>query len=643
MGVRHPPRSALKESTLGLINHVTRRQATYVWRRRVPTAAGAGSLQVSLCTTDPRAARRIATIVTLRSDAVFEDMMERRLTRAEAKALLDGVVREELQRAGAYRAVRVRQSSNDEASQRREDIAHGLALRLLADGGLGAQLTDAVRQQLAAEGYDAQLIEHVRRCLVTQREVEAVPAVARKLTRQLTEILGEPPNDLMVQEARRLRMRGRSAALMATDRLQTQEAELAAQAIETLFSEGAAEKFSDPDREPAPYLDPVRQDKRPLPDEGTPADPISSPQKGPARAQAPAKPRYDSDLVALARSMAGRKQTHGRVTDRTAHQIEATARLFIEATGIRDVREVTQAHLARFVEIMGQLPPLYRKSAVERSMTLGQIITAARRAGKPQGLSPATVNRNLGFLGQILKHARLQGIEVSDRLDLTNLREVDARDARDAVLPFSQVDLHRLFRSPVWTGCRSAARRLEPGSEIIRDGLYWLPLLAAYTGARREELAGLLRGSIRQQEGIWVVEIAANAERRIKNATSKRTLPLHPHLVELGLPEFAAEQPSERLFPDLTRKSSRGNLGDSLQYRWQKLLTAQLGADAAGKKFHSFRHTMTDHLRRDPEVPEWVRRDILGHAATDVEDRVYGSRATPEIMLRAIERLPRVM
>ena len=78
---------------MGLINHVTRRQATYVWRRRVPAAAGTGSLQVSLCTTAPRAARRIATIVTLRSDAVFEDMMERRLTRAEAKALLDGVVR----------------------------------------------------------------------------------------------------------------------------------------------------------------------------------------------------------------------------------------------------------------------------------------------------------------------------------------------------------------------------------------------------------------------------------------------------------------------------------------------------------------------------------------------------------------------
>ncbi|WP_156127426.1 hypothetical protein [Paracoccus sanguinis] len=63
--------------------------------------------------------------------------MERRLTRAEAKALLDGVVRDELERAATYRAARVGRPTDDEATERREDIAHGLALRLLADGGMG--------------------------------------------------------------------------------------------------------------------------------------------------------------------------------------------------------------------------------------------------------------------------------------------------------------------------------------------------------------------------------------------------------------------------------------------------------------------------------------------------------------------------
>jgi len=33
--------------------------------------------------------------------------------------------------------------------------------------------------------------------------------------------------------------------------------------------------------------------------------------------------------------------------------------------------------------------------------------------------------------------------------------------------------------------------RLEPGSIIIHDALYWVPLLAKATLARREELCGL--------------------------------------------------------------------------------------------------------------------------------------------------------
>ncbi|KGJ18694.1 hypothetical protein [Paracoccus sanguinis] len=352
-------------------NNVTRQQATYVLRPRIPTVAGAGSLQVILCTTAPRAARRIATIFTLRSSAEFDDMIERRLTPAEAKSLLDGVVRDELEPAGAYCAVRVGRPTDDEATERREDMAHGLALRLLADGGIGAQLTDTARQRLAVDGYDAPLIEHVGRCLDLQRTVEETPAVTATLTRRLTGLLGEPPSELMLREARRLPMWGRSAAPMATDKLAAQESDLAAEAVENLLSAvsevGTAARGlnhrsnSDQDRYPAASVHgsfsrkgicPVKVSAEPDPKDRRIL-------KGPVLQDLPA---YNPDLVAVARSMAGRKQTRGRVADRTAHQIGATARLFSEAAGIRDVREVTQARLARFIEAMAQLPPLYRKA-----------------------------------------------------------------------------------------------------------------------------------------------------------------------------------------------------------------------------------------------------------------------------------------
>lgn len=86
---------------MGLINHVTRRPATYVWRRRLAAPAGPGSVQVSLRTTVAREARRIAAVVTLNSEQVFLDMADDKLTREQAKALLDEVVRAELDKSTA--------------------------------------------------------------------------------------------------------------------------------------------------------------------------------------------------------------------------------------------------------------------------------------------------------------------------------------------------------------------------------------------------------------------------------------------------------------------------------------------------------------------------------------------------------------
>jgi hypothetical protein len=52
-------------------------------------------------------------------------------------------------------------------------------------------------------------------------------------------------------------------------------------------------------------------------------------------------------------------------------------------------------------------------------------------------------------------------------------------------------DLVRLFKTPVWTGCKSAHRRSVAGPEIIRDEKFWLPLIAVFSGARQEEICQL--------------------------------------------------------------------------------------------------------------------------------------------------------
>lgn len=118
-------------------------------------------------------------------------------------------------------------------------------------------------------------------------------------------------------------------------------------------------------------------------------------------------------------------------------------------------------------------------------MTIPEILTAAQDQPERRiGLSPATVNRTLRHLGQILAQARAEGLPVAP-IDLTILRERDRVRARDKRMSFSPDEVRRIFAAPVWQGCQSSSRRRSPGKVIIRDALYWLPLIAAYTGARR--------------------------------------------------------------------------------------------------------------------------------------------------------------
>lgn len=73
--------------------------------------------------------------------------------------------------------------------------------------------------------------------------------------------------------------------------------------------------------------------------------------------------------------------------------------------------------------------------------------------------------------------------------------------ACDKRLSFSPGEVRRIVAVPVWVPFVGAAP--THGKAVIRGA--GLPLIAAHTGARREEIAGLEVADLRQGEGIWGV------------------------------------------------------------------------------------------------------------------------------------------
>jgi integrase len=121
------------------------------------------------------------------------------------------------------------------------------------------------------------------------------------------------------------------------------------------------------------------------------------------------------------------------------------------------------------------------------------------------------------------------------------------------------------------------ARALLDASSKLAGANHWLPWLAAYTGARRSELAGLRTPDVRQIEGVWCLVVEDSDVRRIKTVSSRRTIPLAPALIEAGsLQHVEAPKASGRVFPDVATDAlgTCGAAWNKWYRRWSRTIVS---------------------------------------------------------------------
>ncbi|MCK7597215.1 site-specific integrase [Microbulbifer sp. CAU 1566] len=192
---------------------------------------------------------------------------------------------------------------------------------------------------------------------------------------------------------------------------------------------------------------------------------------------------------------------------------------------------------------------------------------------------------------------------------------------------YSDADLKRVFSSNLFL------YRFEPVRKIDTDyglSLFWVPLICYYTGARLNEVAQLHLSDVKQEEGIWCIDINPNADdKRTKNG-EPRLVPIHQHLIDLGFLDYVEEgrrqhkkrktDTNHRVFPML-RPNTDGTLSAGLS----RMLGAQfkaLGIAEGIQPVHAFRHTFKTACRR-LNVAEDIHDSITGHQGSSV-GRGYG-------------------
>ena len=220
-----------------------------------------------------------------------------------------------------------------------------------------------------------------------------------------------------------------------------------------------------------------------------------------------------------------------------------------------------------------------------------------------------------------------------------------AQDARDQ---FDQADLNKIF-SAEWFKFGGAKRNKTGGLSNFRPYYYWLPLLGLLCGARINEISQLyLDDIIEYDSGKFYIDItdttpdSANTknptkapDKSLKNPNSKRAIPIHSMLIELGLVNYIQalkNKGEQRLFPELIHDEVKGYGKAAGRWFNEHLLGKQLKFERNGMKtYHSFRHTFIT-LLVDKTTPEYIISAIAGHERGETTSlKRYGKDAAKRL------------
>ncbi|OZY27413.1 hypothetical protein CJF40_15465 [Pseudomonas lundensis] len=297
--------------------------------------------------------------------------------------------------------------------------------------------------------------------------------------------------------------------------------------------------------------------------------------------------------------------------------------------------------------------PADRYNAARRHGTkdANQLLALAEEHGEAR-LSSASVERYMDALSSMFAWAVDNMILTRNPAKRAIEKQKKITRDQDDRLRFEKTDLEKIF-SAHWFSTGTGERNKQGRFHLFRPHFYWLPLLGVYTGARLNELSQLYITDVKATEtGVHYLDFNLDApdkldldgpDKSLKTVNSKRIVPLHPHLIELGLPDYVkalSNSGYSRLFPELKRDEIKGYGKPAGNWFNERFLGKQLAIPRDGKRtFHSFRHTFITALS-ELGVPPDIQAQLAGHSRGETITTVrYRKDADAERLLDYVKHL----
>lgn len=300
--------------------------------------------------------------------------------------------------------------------------------------------------------------------------------------------------------------------------------------------------------------------------------------------------------------------------------------------------ELASGHIRNYHKLYSKIP----KGVSTSKYSISELV---KMNGNPK--SASTITGTFANVGTFLGWVVSKGYPLNGNLKNILVQGSDIRDNdkdKKTRQPLSDDDLQKLFMSDEYTKT----------GKFSTSGMFWVPLIALFTGARMSEILQLERHDIVKVGQYWVINfddtnpLSVDEFKRLKQAGSMRMVPIHKQLIDLRLIDYI-ETRTERLFPDELR-NDHGKF-DAFSKRiatYRKRMGVGPKNDQELRDFHSFRHTVHTRLselrtigKPSDRFDEGLIDAIIGHVSKNrsIGETVYNHSQYIKAKNRALNRL----
>jgi len=242
-----------------------------------------------------------------------------------------------------------------------------------------------------------------------------------------------------------------------------------------------------------------------------------------------------------------------------------------------------------------------------------------------------TINKHLGHLSSFMIWCVNNGY--CNTNPFTGMKIKQKKSVRDERDRFTEQELKEMF----------SKQNYLHYTKVEKDSYYryWVPLIGEFTGMRENEICSLYLDNVREISGNqrskrWCFDILAEPNRpdkRLKTQSSRRIVPIHDTLLDLGFIDFLnlikKDTKRKRVFEELDYRE--GTYGRSISRFWNDRYLPLLGIKTDKNGFHSFRHSVIDHLKQLGVEPHFIN-ELVGHSQGNISLDRYGKGYNPDIL-----------